>query len=74
MTYTAPLVILILLHTLDGREVMINAKQVTSMYPKSNGNKLYTDDVHCLVGMTDGKFVSVQENCEAVRKMMEQTK
>lgn len=65
---------LVLLHTVDGREVSVNPEQVTSLHAnKANeDNKLLTSDVSCVVGLTDGKFVSVAESCEAVRKLLEE--
>jgi hypothetical protein len=33
---------------------------------------LLTKDVHCVVGLSDGKFVSVIEPCDLVRKLIEE--
>jgi len=67
---------LIVMHTVDGREVSINPKQVTSLHGAKNGqgNQLLTGDVSCVVGLTDGKFISVAESCDAVRKLLEDAK
>jgi hypothetical protein len=67
---------LVVVHTIDGREVSINPKQVTSLHGAvdGKGNKLLTGDVSCVVGLTDGKFISVAENCDAVRKLLEDAK
>jgi hypothetical protein len=65
---------LIVLHAAGGREVTINPRQVTSMQAKvGEKNKLLTDDVNCVVGLTDGKFVSVVEPCAVVRRMLEES-
>jgi uncharacterized protein YlzI (FlbEa/FlbD family) len=56
------------LHTVDGREIAINAEQVTSVTSGKDGesNKLLTDKVHCVVSLANGKFISVLEDCDAV--------
>lgn len=69
-----PLAILfILLHGVDGREIIINAEQVTSLHSahKDQPNKLITDDARCVVGLTDGKFITVAEDCWQVRRLLE---
>ena len=63
---------LIVLHTVDGREVSVNPEQVTTLHAtRDEGNKLVTDEAHCVVMLTDGKFVSVAEACDEVRKLLE---
>lgn len=64
---------LIVLHTVDGHEVIINPAQVTNLIAAKEGqdNKLFTNEVHCMIGLTDGKFVSVGESCEVVRQLLE---
>lgn len=65
---------LIVLHSVDGYEVSVNPKQVTSLRAgKANQkNELLTENVHCVIGLVDGKFVTVIEHCDAVRKLLEQ--
>ena len=65
---------LILLHTVDGKTVAINPAQVTSLHAGTGDNKLIVDDVHCVVMLTDGKFVSAVETCDEVRKLLESDK
>lgn len=64
---------LIVLHTIDGREISINPAQVTSLHAAKPGeaNKQLALGVRCLVNLTDGKFVSVAESCETVRRMLQ---
>lgn len=64
---------LIVLYTVDGHEVFINPQQVTSLHAAKDDepNKLFTDDVHCLIGLTDGKFITVVANCGTVRQLLE---
>jgi hypothetical protein len=65
---------LVVLHTVDGREVSINPSHVTSLQAGKEGtqNKLFTDDARCLIGLTDGKFVTVAEHCAVVRQLLEE--
>jgi hypothetical protein len=67
---------MVLLHRVDGGEVAINPAQVTVLHPTASStggsNKLLTKDVHCVVGLSDGKFVSVIEPCDLVRKLIEE--
>jgi len=64
---------LIVLHSVDGYEVSINPEMVTTLRASKDNaeNKLLTDKVRCIIGTSDGKFVSVAETCEAVRKLLE---
>jgi hypothetical protein len=34
-------------------------------------NKYLTGEAHCMISTSDGKFVSVVESCEQVRKLIE---
>jgi hypothetical protein len=72
---TAIVLRLIVLHSLGGHEVAINPAQVTSLHAKADDqNRLLADEVTCVVGLTDGKFVSVTETCAAVRAKIEELK
>lgn len=64
---------LILLHTVDGRETMINPQQVASMSSHAEGekNKVLVDTVQCVIALTNGKFVSVREPCDDVKLLLE---
>lgn len=65
---------LVVLHSLDGREVHIAPEQVTSLHASKDDvpNKNIAGAVRCVVGLTDGKFVSVLERCDEVKRMLEQ--
>jgi len=67
--------ILIVLHIADGTSVVINSDQVTSLRSPSvdpeQRHKRITENAKCQVNLTDGKFVSVQEDCMAVRRLIE---
>jgi hypothetical protein len=65
---------LIILHSVDGREISVNPTQVTKLTAEqpAHGNKLLPGEVHCVVNLADGKFVSVVEPCFTVRRMIEE--
>lgn len=67
---------LVTLHMIDGRVVQINPAQVTQIIHPSDaeGNKMLVEGVECVVRFTDGNFVSVVENCDEVKKLMEGTR
>lgn len=63
---------LVALHKLDGRVVFVNPDAVVQLAePKPEGaaHKAFTDDVNCVVGLTDGRYVTVRETCPEVRKL-----
>jgi hypothetical protein len=60
---------LVVLKTVDNREVAINPKYVISLsVPKSGGT--LSSSVNCVVTFTDGKFLSMKESCAEVRKQL----
>lgn len=67
------LAVLIVLHGLDQMEITINPANVTSLRQahETKPNKLFSSEVECMIGLTDGKFVTVIETCETVRKLIE---
>ncbi len=65
---------LIIVHGLDGHAVTVNSDMVTSLIAKraSAPRLLVNDRVACIINLADGKFLSVVETCDEVRrKMME---
>jgi hypothetical protein len=55
---------LITLHAPDGHEVFINASEVTTLHQRMGAGKgTYTPDAACMINTTDGKFITVIENC-----------
>lgn len=73
---TAIMMQLIILHTLDGHEVAINPEQITNMRARTElqDNKMISNEVACVISLTDGKFISVTEKCDAVRQALENAK
>ena len=63
----------ITVHTLDGHEAAVNPDQITNLIHgrDGEGNKLLTANVHCVINLTNGKFLSVVEDCAAVLRMIE---
>jgi hypothetical protein len=65
-------VILIILHLVDGGQVVVNVEEITSLrQSKEEGSKHFTEKAKCLINLADGKFVTVIETCEEVRKQIE---
>lgn len=66
----------IVLHNLSGQEVIINTDQITAITPTRDdeGKKLLTDKVQCVIGFSNGKFVTVVEKCDDVRRKLEDVK
>lgn len=64
---------MIALHGLDGREVDINAEEITSMHCRVPGkdNLLFAEGVNTVIHLTDGKFISVKETCGEIRDMVQ---
>lgn len=67
-------VALLVLHAPDGHEIRVNPAFVTTLHatrPSGSPNKLMTDEIQCVVYLTDGKYVSVVEPCADVQRMLE---
>jgi hypothetical protein len=65
---------LLVLHALDGQEITIAPYQVTSLraHRTDQPNKLVTEGANCLIGLTDGKYVTVKETCAEIRLLIGQ--
>ena len=76
--HAAAAVVLLLLHAADGHEIRVNPEHVTHLHAARPGapakDKIFSDNVKCLVNLADGKFVTVIEPCEVVQKMLEQAR
>lgn len=60
---------LIILHTLDKREVYVNANHVVSL-AEQKGKDQFASGVSCVVNLLDHKFVTVVETCSSIRKRL----
>ena len=53
---------LVILHRVDGGEVVVASEHITSMHskaPTNAQNKLVTGEAHCIIWLSDGKLLSV---------------
>jgi hypothetical protein len=67
----------IVIHQLDGREVVINTEQITQMIESrepGSPHKMLSDKVKCVIVMTDRRWASTAETCESIRKRLEEKK
>ena len=65
------MLVMIILHSASGVEIDVNIATITNMRSPEPGHKHFTPDVKCLINMSDGKFITVKETCEEVRRAME---
>ena len=66
---------LVILHRVDGGEVLVSPAHVTSMHAKALGgarDKLTVHEARCIVWLADGKQLMVLEPCETVRKLLDE--
>jgi len=66
-------VVLLLLQTLDGRAVLVNPKHIVTLASsraESDPSKRLTGKVHCVIHLSDGKFISVTEDCTSVQQRL----
>jgi uncharacterized protein YlzI (FlbEa/FlbD family) len=66
---------LIVLHTLDGRDVYVNTSHIVSVVEardEDDPHKHMTAKVHCAIGMLDGKIYTVAESCDGVRQRLQE--
>jgi hypothetical protein len=61
---------LLVLHNAEGREVLINPAAITSLRGRQGGDN-FPPSVNCHIGLSDGKFQTVMESCDAVSKALE---
>ena len=65
---------LIALHSVDGAVINVNPEMVTTTRVSkadTDKNKLLVNEVRCVIGLADGKFISVVETCEVVKQLLE---
>ena len=64
------IVAMVVLHSSTGVEINVNEKLITNMRNPEPGNKNFSDSVKCQINMSDGKFVTVRETCEEVKRLI----
>ena len=65
---------LITLHTLDGRDVQVNTAHIVSISEgrdERDPDKWMTDKAHCVITLSNGKLIAVEENCDSVKQRLE---
>ena len=60
--------VLIVLHSGSGDPIDVNVDEITSMRRAEQGHAHVSKTVHCWINLTDGRFVTVQETCDEVKK------
>jgi hypothetical protein len=65
------LLVLIILHSGSGTPIELNPAAITNLRNPEPSNPAFTPNVRCQVNMVDGKYVTVLEKCEEVRKLIE---
>ena len=78
MDQLVAVVALIVLHNVDGAEVLVNAQQIVALTQTNEGgagrspaNTIIAKGHRCVIALTNGKFVSVKESCDDVVKSMQ---
>jgi uncharacterized protein YlzI (FlbEa/FlbD family) len=62
---------LVLLHGPNGQRVFVNPHEVTSLRePLGNDLKHFARGTHCVIGMVNGTFIPVKEDCDAVHNLI----
>jgi uncharacterized protein YlzI (FlbEa/FlbD family) len=56
----------IMVETIDGRHVHINPAAIVSIIDVNK--RLVTDKVHCVVSLSNGKYVTVVKSCDELRR------
>jgi uncharacterized protein YlzI (FlbEa/FlbD family) len=66
---------LITLHNVEGRAVHINPDHIVILREAREADRsLVTSRVRCFITMVDGKYQTVVEDCDTVRRLMEETR
>jgi hypothetical protein len=69
-----PMLVMIVLHSGSGIALDLNPQTITNLRNPDPSIGAFSPNVKCQVNMLDGKYVTVKETCEQVRKLMETTK
>jgi hypothetical protein len=64
---------LLLVHAPDGQVIEINPHEISSIRePRNTEGQHWQKDVHCILSMTNGKFIAVVEDCNTVTERFEE--
>lgn len=63
---------LILVHAPNGEDIHINIDEISSIRdPENDGTgQLMHRETNCIIGMTNGKFISTREPCKEIIKKL----
>jgi hypothetical protein len=70
----AAVLTLVIVHGLDGHEIIVNPQAVTSLQSPRSHDHHFTEKARCFISLADGRFVNVVETCDTVREMISATK
>ena len=66
----------IVLHNVDGDEISVNIEQIVTLHhtkeSKGATNTLIASGTKCVIGLANGKIVSVVEDCGTIRQSVKQ--
>jgi hypothetical protein len=55
---------LLVFHAPDGHQIYLNPQEITVLHQRlAPGESKYTEKASCLINTTDGKFITVTEDC-----------
>jgi hypothetical protein len=54
----------------DGQRIDINPAEVTSVREPHGGQGHFVPGTNCIIVMSNGKFISVREECEETRRLL----
>lgn len=62
---------LIQLHGPDGQTIFLNPQQITNFrVPRGGEREHFVRGARCLVFLTDGRYLSIQEPCEQLQQQL----
>lgn len=63
---------LLLLQAMDGHRIHVNKDAIVSISEPRVIGRLGTDKFNCVIGLTSGKYITVVETCDSVRKRLKE--
>ena len=63
--------VLVILHVPDGQEVAVNPAHISTLREAAHSPRLVALGIHCVAGLTSGKFIAVTESCRDVQRLLE---
>ena len=62
----------LLLQAMDGHSIHVNKDAIVTISEPRKIGRMGTDKFNCVIGLTSGKYVTVVETCEIVRKRLKE--